>query len=318
MNAVRALQFVDKKIAVSDLSQPEVAAGEVLVRVVRAGVCNTDIEITRGYFDYSGTLGHEFVGVVEKAEDAAMVGKRIVADINCACGRCAVCLKGGAHHCPTRTVLGIVNRNGAFADFLVVPERNLVMVPETVPDDIAVFAEPVAAALEIQEQLELAQEESVCVIGDGKLGLLIAMTLDASGFKVDLVGRHPERRKRLGGFAGRYGTEPFESNYAVVVEATGNPDGFRLAIQLTRPQGTLVLKSTYSSGFEFNPAMIVVNEIRVQGSRCGPMDKAVALLASGKLDLRPLIDHRFSLDDGVAAMEQAMTRGTLKVLLDIS
>lgn len=318
MNVVRALQFVDKKIAVSELSPPEVAAGEALVRVVRAGVCNTDIEITRGYFDYSGTLGHEFVGVVEKAADTAMVGKRIVADINCACGRCAVCLAGGAHHCPTRTVLGIVNRNGAFADYLVVPERNLVVVPDTVPDDIAVFAEPVAAALEIQEQLALAQEESVCVIGDGKLGLLIAMTLDASGFKVDLLGRHPERRERLGGFAGRYGTEPIESNYAVVVEATGNPDGFRLAIQLTRPQGTLVLKSTYSSGFEFNPAMIVVNEIRVQGSRCGPMDKAVALLASGKLDLRSLIDHRFSLDDGVAALEQAMTRGTLKVLLEIS
>lgn len=314
---MRALQYIDGAVKLIEVDEPEIASGEALVRVVRAGVCNTDIEITRGYFGYSGTLGHEFVGVVERSDNKSLLGKRVVADINCACGGCDYCMRGDGHHCPERTVLGIVKRNGAFADKLSIPESNLVAVPDAVPDEVAVFAEPVAAALEIQEQLELDVQEPICVIGDGKLGLLIAMSLDAAGFKVDLVGRHPDRRKRMPQFSGGFDRTAPGSNYSTVVEATGNPEGFKTAVGLTRPRGTLVLKSTYASGFEFNPAMVVVNEIKIQGSRCGPMDKAVQLLKEGKLDPSTLIDARYSLGKGVEAMEEARASGVLKVVLDM-
>ena len=314
---MKALQFKDKKVSLNEVSMPDEANGEAIIKVTKAGICNTDIEIVEGYFGFAGTLGHEFVGVVESTANKEWQSKRVVADINCACGACDFCSSKNQHHCPNRTVLGIVNRDGAFAEYLKVPYKNLVVVPDSLPDNVAVFAEPVAAALEIQEQLALDKSETVCVIGDGKLGLLISLTLDASGYNVHLIGRHPDRIERMAEFKGKYSLKPDENSYKTVVEATGNPAGFNLALTLTRPRGNLVLKSTYATGFDFNPAMIVVNELNIIGSRCGPMDKAIALLASGKIDVTKLIDESFPLESGREALEKARSKGVLKILIDI-
>ena len=315
---MRALQYKNNTVLLADVPLPIDSNKEALVKVTKAGVCNTDIEIIQGYFGFTGTLGHEFVGIVESSSNSNWQSKRVVADINCACGNCSYCSSGDRHHCPHRTVLGIVNRDGAFAEYLKIPFENLVEVPDQLPDDMAVFSEPVAAALEIQEQLTLDRKKPVCVIGDGKLGLLIALTLDASGYHVDLVGRHPERIDRMGLFKGNYGAEANSDSYETVIEATGNPAGFDLAMKLTRPRGNLVLKSTYATGFDFNPAMIVVNELNIVGSRCGPMDKAISLLASGKIDVTKLVDANFQLTAGKDALEKAKSKGVLKVILDIN
>lgn len=301
-----------------EVSKPEPSDGEALIKISKAGICNTDIEITNGYFQFEGTIGHEFVGVVEDAKESNWIGKRVVADINCACNNCSVCQKGDQHHCPNRTVLGILGRDGAMAEYLTVPVKNLVSVPKILSDNLAVFAEPVAAALEIQEQLELDKSEEICVIGDGKLGLLIALTLDTSGFNVHLLGRHPERVNRLDGFKGSYSKEAINKSYQTVVEATGNPAGFELAVNLTKPRGNLVLKSTYADGFKFNPAMVVVNELNIVGSRCGPIDKAIDMLSKAKLDPTKLIDEHFPLKDGEEAIKNASSKGTLKVILDVT
>lgn len=312
---MKALQWNGQEASVEQLNRPQPKKDEALVRVTCAGVCNTDIEITRGYLDFKGTLGHEFVGVVEETSDSSWVGKRIVCDINCACQTCQVCLAGDPHHCPHRSTVGIFKKDGAFAEYINVPIANLLPVPDSVSDEQAVFTEPLAAALEIQEQLDLKKDQPICVLGDGKLGLLIAMSLAAHDFSVTLIGHHKERESRLGGLPLTYSEMPPNHLFSTVIEATGNPQGFETAIKLTQPRGTIVLKSTYANGFHFDPTLIVVNEIRVQGSRCGPFDKALSLLKSAKLDPSLLIDHRYSLSDGPQALKQATTKGTLKVLI---
>lgn len=315
---MRALNFKNKKISLEDIPVPVPAQGESLLRVTLAGICNTDLEITKGYFDYEGVMGHEFVGVVEQSDDAGLVGRRVVCDINCACHVCATCLAGNPHHCPTRTVIGIVKKNGAFSEYITVPTRNLVVVPDHCPDQMAVFAEPVAAALQIQEQTRFSPNEAICVLGDGKLGLLIAMTLSHAGHDVTLVGHHPERLSRMGENTTNYTLRALGQIFSTVIEATGSPEGFKTAQQIVLPKGRIILKSTYAQGFDFNPSMLVVNEVEIIGSRCGPMDKAVSLLASDSFDPSTLIDKSYPLSQGVEAMQQAAKKGVLKVLLDPS
>ena len=260
-NTMKALQWNGVELCLNEVPPPVREPGECLVKVLSAGVCNTDLEILRGYHQFYGTLGHEFVGLVETADDETLTGRAVVCDINCACNKCATCRSGHPHHCPNRVTLGINGKDGACAEFITVPHTNLVPLPETLSHDRAVFAEPVAAALEILEQVAYRPGDEVAVIGDGKLGLLITMCLAIHGLDVTLVGHHPEKLSLLEGYPVHFYETAPETSYPFVVEASGNSSGFDTALSLTAPLGTLVLKSTYAHGFEFNPAPIVVNEI---------------------------------------------------------
>lgn len=311
----RALRLRD------DLALPAPPPGEALVRVRLAGVCNTDLELVRGYYPYTGVPGHEFVGVVEQAVDAPeWVSRRVVGEINAACGTCPACRAGRRSHCEKRTVLGIVARNGAFATHLSLPLANLHVVPDGLPDELAVFTEPTAAALELQQQVRVAPEDRVVVIGTGKLGQLVAQTLAATGCRLLAVGRSPRPLELLAArgiaTATADGIEPGRADLAV--ECTGNPDGLELARRAVRPRGTIVLKSTYHGKAEVDLARIVVDEITLVGSRCGPFAPALELLAAGRVDPRPLVAARYPLEDAVAAFDHAARPGTLKVLVDCS
>lgn len=276
-----------------NFSTPVPSNGEALVRVRLAGICNTDIELTRGYYPYAGVPGHEFVGEFE--------GRRVVGEINASCGHCEACMHGRRTHCSRRTVLGIKDRNGAFAEYLTLPIENLHVVPDDVPDEVAVFTEPLAAALEIQEQVQITDDDRVLVVGNGKLGRLIAMSLALTGCKLTVVGReHGEIAPR---------------SFDVVVECSGNADGFTLARHAVRPRGTIVMKSTYAGDLTFNASALVVDEITLLGSRCGPFAPALQLLAEGKIDPRPMIEARYPLRDVNAAFAHAERQGVLKVLL---
>jgi threonine dehydrogenase-like Zn-dependent dehydrogenase len=293
-----------------DIPDPAPAAGEAVVRVRRAGVCNTDLELVRGYYPYTGVPGHEFVGEWN--------GRRVVGEINAVCGACPACAAGRRTHCERRTVLGIVNRNGAFAEALSLPIANLHDVPDSVSDDEAVFVEPLAAALELQEQVRITKAERVLVIGDGKLGNLIAQTLRLTGCALRVVGRHRAKLEILEGLgiatseAAR--VEPAEAD--VVVECTGNPEGLALATTAVRPRGTIVLKSTYAGDAKVNLAKIVVDEITLVGSRCGPFAPALDLLARRAVDVRPLVHARYPLREAVAAFDHAARSGVLKVVVE--
>ena len=302
-----------------DVPIPEPPPGEALVRVVRAGICNTDLELLRGYYPYSGVLGHEFVGVVEHGPKH-LQGQRVVGEINAVCGQCRFCQSGQPTHCENRTVLGIVNRNGAFAEYLSLPVENLHLVPDTVPTDVATFTEPVAAALEIQQQVTVRPEQRVLVVGDGKLGQLVAQTLALTGCNLLVVGRHQDKLANLAARGIQTGQPDAvtERAFDLSVECTGNPAGFEIARRALRPRGTLVLKSTYAGQLTFDASSLVVDEITLIGSRCGPFPAALQLLASGQVDVEPLIHARYSLSEGLAAFERASTRGVLKVLLAMS
>jgi len=299
-----------------DIPRPKPLTGEALVRVLQAGICNTDLELVRGYYPYTGILGHEFVGLVEAGPDE-LVGSRVVGEINAVCHRCRACREGRPTHCAHRTVLGIVNRDGAFADYLTLPIENLHPVPDQVSTDAATFTEPLAAALEIQEQIAVTTDDHVLVVGDGKLGQLIAQTLALTGCELLVVGRHPDKLDRLEQRGIRTGlTDRVEpGRHDIAVECTGNPDGFTLAQQALRPRGTLVMKSTYAGQLTFDASAVVVNEITLVGSRCGPFPPALRLLAEQRVDVLPLIEARYPLSEGLAAMEHAARKGTLKVLL---
>ncbi|MEQ9623800.1 MDR/zinc-dependent alcohol dehydrogenase-like family protein [Coleofasciculus chthonoplastes] len=302
-----------------DIPIPQPPPGEALVRVVRAGICNTDLELIRGYYPYKGILGHEFVGVVEQGP-TELQGQRVVGEINAVCGQCHYCQSGQSTHCENRTVLGIVNRHGAFAEYLSLPIENLHRVPDSLPTDLATFTEPVAAALEIQQQVTVSSTERVLVVGDGKLGQLVAQTLALTGCDLFVVGRHQHKLANLsarginGGFADAIAHRSFD----IAVECTGNPAGFELARRALRPRGSLVLKSTYAGQLTFDASSLVVDEITLIGSRCGPFAPALELLASGRVDVKPLIQGHYPLREGIKAVEQAKTKGVLKVLLDMS
>lgn len=302
----------------TDYAEPVAGTGETIVRVLRAGICETDLQLLQGYMGFQGVLGHEFVGV---AETGPLAGKRVVGEINCACDDCPTCAAGLRTHCPKRTVIGILNHDGAFADRLVVPDINLHQVPESVSTDAATLVEPLAAAFQIPAQLEFTGEERVVVLGDGRLGNLCAQVLDTLGCRVTVVGKHREKLERLErlGIAGALLDEYAAKRAAdVVVDCTGSPSGLPTACELVRPRGTIVLKTTVAGEQTLALAPLVIDEIRVVGSRCGPFDKAIDALEQGAIDVESLITARFSLDDAEAALKTARQSDQLKVLLDIS
>ncbi|UKO98401.1 MDR/zinc-dependent alcohol dehydrogenase-like family protein [Nostoc sp. UHCC 0870] len=303
----------------TDIQIPEPPAGEALVRVLRAGICNTDLELLRGYYPYTGVLGHEFVGLVEQGPKH-LVNQRVVGEINAVCGHCRFCRRGQPTHCENRTVLGIVNRHGAFADYLCLPVENLHPVPENVPTDIATFTEPLAAALEIQQQVSICADDRVLVVGDGKLGQLVAQTLALTGCQLLVVGRHQDKLANLEARGIKTGLVDTvtDRTFDISVECTGNPEGFAIARRALRPRGTLVLKSTYAGNLSFDASALVVDEITLIGSRCGPFPAALDLLAAEKVDVKPLIHASYPLNEALEAFAQAQRRGVLKVLLEIS
>ncbi len=316
---MRALWLEDRRLSVRDTPTPEPPPGEALVRVVRAGICNTDIELTRGYYPFTGIPGHEFVGLVERGPDA-LLGRRVVGEINAVCGRCRACTSGRRTHCERRTVLGIAGRNGAFAEYLTLPAENLHPVPDAVPTDAAVFTEPLAAALEVQEQVRLHADDRVLVVGDGKLGQLVAQTIALTGCAVLVVGRHEAKLALLAqrGIETARADALTRGGFDVAVECTGNPEGFAVAQRALRPRGTLVLKSTYAGALTLDASAVVVNELTLVGSRCGPFTPALRLLAEGRVAVQPLIHARYPLGEAPAAFAHAQRPGVLKVLLEIA
>lgn len=303
----------------SDLPEPPAKAGETRVRVRLAGVCGTDLALLGGYMGFAGVPGHEFVGI---ALEGPLAGRRVVGDINAACGTCPRCRGGDPHHCPRRTVLGILGRPGAFAEVLSLPTENLVVVPEEVPDEQAVFAEPFAAAWRVVEQVPVDSQTRALVIGDGRLGLLVTHVLAAEGARPVVRGHHPERAALLPRGA-RFesgvgaGTTPGEG-YDLVVEASGDPAALEAAIAAARPGGTVVLKTTREQGAPFDATLLVVNEIRLLGSRCGPLARAVAALAQAPPPLEAMIAARFPLSRGDEALATASRGGLLKVLIEVN
>jgi len=337
---MKALRYENQNLSVNEVSKPE-ANGEALVRVTLSGICNTDLEITRGYAGFQGTIGHEFVGVIEslpevvsearpserapnESEPSLRVGpltpgQRVVGEINAGCGNCHLCRAGDPRHCQKRTVLGIVGRDGAHAEFLKLPVANLLAVPDEISDECAVFIEPLSAACGILERVPISNDTNVAVIGDGKLGLLCAQVVATTGAAVTLAGKHPHKLQ----IAGRRGIETITSEQAklrprqfdVVVEASGSATGFELALDLLRPRGVLVLKSTFHGATNLHAARIVVDEISVIGSRCGRFAPALELLKANAVDVVSLISEERPLADGVRAIGRASEPGVLKVLL---
>jgi threonine dehydrogenase-like Zn-dependent dehydrogenase len=301
----------------NDYEEPQPPAGEVTIRTILAGICNTDLEIVAGYAGFTGVLGHEFVGIVESAADPDSVGQRVVGEINVGCGRCATCQAGWPTHCPTRTALGIRGRNGALAERFCLPASNLHIVPENVPDEAAVFAEPLAAACQVVEQVHIQPTTRVSVLGDGKLGQLIAQVLALTGCNLTVVGRHEAKLSILSdlGIPVQIGHQDLEGSMDLVVECTGRTEGFYTARQLVRPRGTLVLKSTYHSTVDTDLSSLVVDEIQVVGSRCGPFGPALRLLDRNLVKVQPLIEAEYPLDEGLAAFEHAERRGARKILV---
>ena len=291
----------------TDRPQPIPANGEVVVQVLRAGICETDLQLIRGYMGFRGVLGHEFVGV---AGDGAYAGRRVVGEINCSCWQCETCLAGRPTHCPNRTTIGIANHDGAFADFIAVPQRNLHLVPDSVPTDAAVFTEPLAAAFQIPAQLSLNRTDRVVVLGDGRLGNLCAQVLAGICDPVLVVGKHPEKLaliEALGIETALAGELPADRMADIVVDCTGSETGLATALQLVRPRGTIVLKTTVAGTQQMPWAPIVIDEVTIVGSRCGPFDRALAALEAGRISVLPLISKRFDLSRGVDALDAAKT-----------
>ncbi|MEJ2717893.1 MAG: alcohol dehydrogenase catalytic domain-containing protein [Deltaproteobacteria bacterium] len=317
---MKALIF-DGKIALRDIPVPDPGPDDSLVRVLMAGICKTDVEITRGYMSFSGVLGHEFVGIVERSSDPSLVDARVVGEINVGCGTCTACMKGMERHCAHRTVLGILGRDGAMAEYLAFPTANLRIVPDSLSDEQAVFTEPLAAALEILEQVKVEPDNRVLVIGDGKLGLLVSMVLRLTGCDLLLVGKHPEKLELFAGIGGRISLlDQFsrtDDTFDIVVEASGHPSGWELGVSRVRPRGTLVLKSTYQGTLTFNAAPLVIDEITVVGSRCGQFGPALRLMEYALVDPTPLISGTFSLDRAEEAFRRSMSSDSMKILLKI-
>ena len=294
--------------------------GDTLVRVRQAGICSTDLELAKGYMNFRGVLGHEFVGVVEDSPDDKLVGKRVVGEINCVCGRCDLCLGGLSNHCRNRTVLGILNHDGCFADYVRLPKGNLHVVPDNVDDDAATFVEPVAAAFQIRKQLGagLTSKTWVTVLGDGRLGLLVGQVLADAGCPVRVIGRHEKKLalcEKWGIKSRPVGEVRPRHDQDVVIDCTGSAAGLELSAAMCRPRGTLVLKSTVAGGAAMNLSGIVVDELTVVGSRCGPFRPAIQALAERRVDVGSLVSRRMKLDDGVEALRAAGQPGVLKVLL---
>jgi threonine dehydrogenase-like Zn-dependent dehydrogenase len=312
---MKALQFIGNNLKLAEIPRPS-AANEALIRVTRSGICNTDLEIVRGYANFSGTIGHEFVGIVEESDDKSWIGKRVIGEINVGCGLCELCKLGDSRHCPTRTVLGIHNRDGCHAEFLTLPIRNLLEIPDEVSDESAVFSEPLAAAFGITEQVVISPNTRVAVIGDGKLGILCTMSLALKSGNVVIIGKHKEKLATVKNAEGVLLENVGKlSQFDVVVEASGSESGFETALNLTKPRGKLVLKSTFNGKTSLEMWKVVVDEISIVGSRCGRFAPALELLRTKQIDVESLISEEFNLSKGVEAIEKAATKGVMKVLL---
>ena len=317
VSAMLAVHLEDRRVQVRRKPRPRPRPGFALLRLLAGGICNTDLELLRGYYGFRGTPGHEFAAEVVEADTGALIGRRVVGEINLACGRCEWCQRDLGRHCPNRSVLGIVRHPGAFSEWFTLPERNLHLIPEEIPTEHAVFIEPLAAACEILDQIAIPRGARVAVLGDGKLGLLVAQVLHAQGAEVHLFGHH---RHKLA-LAASAGIETFRATrrprgaYEWVVEATGAPEGLREAVAMVRPRGTVVLKSTMHTIVPLDTAPVVVNEVTLLGSRCGRFQPAIELLRSGKVRVAEMISDRFPLWRASQAFARAAEPGTLKVLL---
>jgi alcohol dehydrogenase len=300
-------------VTVREVAKPRRERGFASIRMLYAGICNTDLELQRGYYGFSGTPGHEFVGEVMEADTPSLIGKQVVGEINLACGRCEWCARGLGRHCARRKVLGIVKHAGAFREILTLPERNLHVIPKSIPLEHAVFVEPLAAACEILDQVKIPRGERVAVLGDGKLGLLIAQVMHAHGALVHHFGRHKEKLQisRAAGIE----CPRRRGLYDFVVDATGSADGLQDAVKMTRARGKLILKSTVHGLAPVDTAPIIVNELTLVGSRCGRFEPALQLLKSGKVKVAPLISEVVPLGEAAKGFERARQRGVLKILL---
>jgi threonine dehydrogenase-like Zn-dependent dehydrogenase len=320
---MKALRFVNNMLELAEIAKPN-AEREASIRVTKSGICNTDLEIVRGYAGFSGTIGHEFVGIVEESANAPeWIGKRVVGEINAGCGACDLCLKGDSRHCPNRTVLGIHGRDGAHAEFLTLPTVNLLEVPPNVADEQAVFVEPLAAAFGITEQVEINESTRVAVIGDGKLGILCAFALSLKSKNTILIGKHREKlslatKRNIEGVLLNEAVPRFNHSFDVVVEASGSETGFATALDLLKPRGKMVLKSTFQGKTNLEMWRVVVDEITIVGSRCGRFAPALELLEKGLVKVEDLISEEFSLSEGVRAMNRAAEKSVMKVLLSMA
>jgi threonine dehydrogenase-like Zn-dependent dehydrogenase len=305
------------KVVLHKQARPRRPKGFALIRLLYGGICNTDIELQRGYYGFRGTPGHEFVGEVVEADDRSWVGERVVGEINLACGKCDWCARGLGRHCPKRTVLGIVKQPGAFREFLTLPEQNLRRVPRAIPSEEAVFVEPLAAACEILDQVRVPRGTPVAVLGDGKLGLLASQVLQAHGAHVHLYGRHKENLRIADqlGVSTEIAKKLPVAKYEFVVEATGSAEGLKQAVQMTQPRGTVVMKSTVHGLVSIDSAPVIVNEITLVGSRCGRFEPALRLLAQRKVRVDAMISEALPLKSASQAFRDAAKSGVLKVLL---
>ncbi len=313
---MRAVVLDEQGLRVTDRPVPQPQPGEVLVRVLKAGLCETDLQLVRGYMSFQGILGHEFVGI---AESGMYRGQRVVGEINCSCGQCQTCRAGLSTHCPNRSVLGILNHDGAFADFIAVPERNLHPVPEQVSTNHAVFVEPLAAAFQVLEQVAIHPNSIVIVLGDGRLGNLCAQVISQTGCQLTVVGKHARKLDLLSNRGIRttlVANVDVDRQADIVIDCTGSTTGFEMALRLLKPRGTLVLKTTVAGTQSLAMAPIVIDEITVIGSRCGPFPPALRALEDRRIDVDSLIDAIHPLDDAIAAFDRATSTPTLKLLLE--
>lgn len=318
---MKAVTFDGASLSLDNVSMPSPPPGETIIRVNKAGICNTDLEITRGYMKgFSGILGHEFIGTLADSSVSASAAKRVTAEINCGCGHCPLCKTGDERHCAERTVLGIYGRDGAFAEYISVPSRNIHQIPDLISDNNALFIEPLAAALEILEQVPITTNQRVLIIGDGKLAQLIAHVMVSTGCELYVAGKHPEKLNLLGNLPlstvlttelDRAGT------FDIVVEASGAPDGFATAVLKVKPRGTIILKSTYAQPLVFNPATLVINEITLVGSRCGRFEPAIKFLTEKKPDFSYLIEQHYPINDAIQAFDHAGKKGARKIIIDM-
>lgn len=304
------------KVLVRQQPRPRRPEGFALIRLLYGGICNTDIELQRGYYGFKGTPGHEFVGEVVEADDRGLAGERVVGEINLACGKCDWCARGLGRHCPKRTVLGIVKQPGAFREFLTLPEQNLRRVPREISSEEAVFVEPLAAACEVLDQVRIPRGEPVAVLGDGKLGLLVSQVLQAHGADVHQYGRHKEKLRiaEQSGVSTEVAKKLPKAKYEYVVDATGSNEGLKQAVEMTQPRGTVIMKSTVHGLVSIDTAPVIVNEITLVGSRCGRFEPALRLLKNRKVRVDSMISEVLPLKNAAEAFRKAATPGVLKVL----
>lgn len=315
---MKALYF-DGRITLADIPIPEAKKGEALVKVKKAGICRTDLEIIKGYMNFKGILGHEFMGVVEKSASNVFHGKRVVGEINIGCDQCSWCITNLSRHCPHRKVLGISGKDGVFAEYVTLPEKNLHLLPDSVSDEDGVFVEPLAAALEIEEQIQIKPEDSVAIIGDGRLGQLVAQLMRLRGCPLLVIGKHKDKLRLLQvlGITTILTKEKIKEKFEVIIECSGSIEGLKLALKLIKPRGRIVLKSTINQPYRLDLTEAVINEVRLIGSRCGPFPPAINLLARGLIKVQSLISARFSLTQGLDALEFARQKKGIKIILSM-